>query len=67
MQLTVTRQTLDVEFSDPDGDGTYTGLLPVTLEDDGNSEATGDIKLTLNADDKSPITYQLGSTTVGTL
>ena len=41
--------------------------LPVTLDDDSNSEPSGDIKLTLNADDKSPITYQLGSTTVGVI
>ena len=42
-----TLASFSVPFSDPDGDGTYTGELPVSLDNDNVGEATGDIKLTL--------------------
>ena len=57
----------EVEFSDIDGDNTYTGELEVTLDNDSISEATGGIKLTLNADPDSAETYQLGTNTEGVL
>ena len=62
-----TTADFSVDFSDPDGDHTYTGELSVTLDNDSNREATADIKLTLNADTMSPATYQLGTITEGTL
>ena len=55
-----------VEFSDSDGDDTYTGTLSVTLDNDEIGEPTGDIKLTLNPTD-STSDYQLGSTTEGVI
>ena len=51
-----------VEFTDPDGDGTYTGELSVPLDNDEIGDITGDITATLNT---NPTTYQLGSTTTG--
>ena len=54
-----------VEFTDPDGDNTYSGELAVTLHDDDDSEETGDIKLTLNPDNSA--TYRLGSTREGVI
>ena len=56
-----------VEFSDPDNDGTYTGLLPIPLHNDNVFEADDDIKLTLNADTAMILTYQIGSATEGTI
>ena len=44
-----TEDPKDVVFTDPDGDNIYTGLFPVTLDDDEDGEATGTIKLTLGA------------------
>ena len=44
-----TEDPKDVVFTDPDGDNIYTGLFPVTLDDDEDGEATGTIKLTLSA------------------
>ena len=54
-----------VEFTDPDGDNTYSGELAVTFHDDDDSEETGDIKLTLNPDNSA--TYRLGSTREGVI
>ena len=45
-----------VEFTDPDGDNTYSGTIPITLDNDTTGEATGDIKLTLNV---NPLIYRL--------
>ena len=56
-----------VEFSDPDGDGTYTGELSVPLDDDEIGEATGDIKLTINADPDAEQTYRIGTATEGVI
>ena len=56
-----------VEFTDPDGDGTYNGELSVYLFNDGVGEVTGTIKLTLNVDPSALKSYQLGSTTEGML
>ena len=56
-----------VEFSDPDGDGNYTGNLLVTLDNDDIAETTGTIKATLNNSTATIPTYQLGSTTEGSL
>ena len=55
----------DVVFTDPDGDGTFTGELSVTLDDDETGEATGDLKLTLNADPDADATYLLGNVVEG--
>ena len=38
----------EVEFTDPDADGTYTGTLSLTLVDDTDEEDDGDITVTLN-------------------
>ena len=59
-----TEQEESVEFSDPDGDGTYSGEFPVTLHNDNAGEATGEIKLTLNA---NPLVYQIGETSEGVI
>ena len=60
-------QDFSVDFTDPDGDSTYTGTIEIELDNDTTGEATGDIKLTLNADPSAGKTYQLGSTTEGTI
>ena len=60
-------QDFSVDFTDPDGDSTYTGTIEIDLDNDTTGEATGDIKLTLNADPSAGKTYQLGSTTEGTI
>ena len=57
-------KNFSVEFSDPDGDDTYTGELLVDLHNDDIGEPTGDIKVTLNA---NPTTYNLGTTTEGVI
>ena len=59
-----TAAEFSVEFSDTDGDNTYTGEFPVALHNDDDGEATGDIKLTLNA---SSTVYRLGPTTEGSI
>ena len=57
-----------VNFTDTDGDSTYTGELSVTLDDDSDGEATAVLTLTLNADStNSPATYQLGTATEGVI
>ena len=56
-----------VDFSDSDGDSVYTGELAIDLDNDSTGEATGTFKLTLNTDTASPATYQLGTTTEGTI
>ena len=60
-----TAADFSVDFSDPDGDTTYEGLLEVDIDQDEIGEATNTIKLTLNADTASPVTYQLGTPTEG--
>ena len=65
MKLQILQTDFSVEFSDPDGDGTYTGLLSVALDNDTTGEPTGNIKLTLNTDPDLNKTYQLGSATEG--
>ena len=62
-----TAADFEVQFSDPDGDNTYTGELSVTLDNDSTGEVTGDIKVTLNADPDSGATYRLGSDTEGVI
>ena len=47
----------DVEFTDPDADGTYTGKITLTLVDDGEEEDDGDITVTLN----TGTGYELGT------
>ena len=61
-----TAADFEVEFTDSDGDNTYTGELSVELDNDDNGEATGTIKVTLNPD-QAPAEYQLGSDTEGLL
>ena len=53
-----------VDFTDPDGDGTFAGILEIDLDDDTIGEATGEIRLTLNPDNA---TYKLGSTSIGVI
>ena len=60
-------EDFSVEFSDSDGDGTFTGLLSVALDNDTTGEPTGNIKLTLNTDPKLEKSYQLGSTIEGNI
>ena len=62
-----TEAEFSVEFTDPDNDDIYNGLLPVTLDNDTTGEATGDIKLVLNPDSDSVPTYRLGSSTEGVI
>ena len=47
-----------VEFSDPDGNGTYIGEIPISLDNDTVGEATGSIALRLN---ESLTAYRRGS------
>ena len=54
-----------VEFTDPDGDGTYNGEISVPLHNDTVGERTGGIKLTLNEDPDITDTYMRGPTTEG--
>ena len=58
------RRTAYVNFTDPDGDGIYTGNTQVmlALDDDNVAEADADIKMTLVLNGSL---YQLGTTTVG--
>ena len=57
----------EVTFTDPDGDNTYIGELTIPLENDDIGEATGDIQVVLNADPNATKSYQLGTTTTGTI
>ena len=60
--IEATAANFPVEFTDPDGDGTYSGELSVALDNDDVGEATGDITITLNP---NPTAYELGTTTSG--
>ena len=60
-----TAKDFSVNFSDPDGDSIYTGLLSVVLDNDDVGEMTGDIKVTLNADPDFAQSYRLGSVVEG--
>ena len=51
-----------VPFTDPDNDGTFTGVLSLTLDNDDDGEVTGDIRLRLNA---NPARYRLSTATEG--
>ena len=62
-----TRDKAEIEFSDPDGDQTYSGEFPVVLHKDTAGEPTADIQLTLNAHPTDSDTYRLGSTTTGVI
>ena len=42
--------SVEVQFTDPDSDGTYTGNLPITLQADEVGEISAPIQVTLNAD-----------------
>ena len=53
-----TMAAFPVDFTDPDGDNTYTGEISVALDNDNIGEATGFIRLTLNA---GPFAYRLGT------
>ena len=54
----------DVSFTDPDNDGTFEGVLALTLDDDLIGEVTGDIRLRLNA---NPARYRLSTVTEGVI
>ena len=56
-----------VEFTDPEGDGTYTGLLSVDIQSDDDTEDNGEITLTLNPVNPDTATYKLGSAVSGTI
>ena len=56
-----TASNFDVEFSDPDGDNTYTGTIAIPIHDDSGGEATGSIQLWLNKDTAAVTSYQLGN------
>ena len=56
-----------VEFTDPDGDGIYSGLLSVDIHSDDDTEDNGEITLTLNPVNPDTATYKLGSAVSGTI
>ena len=62
-----TAEDFSVEFSDTDGDNTYTGILEVALDDDEDGEPTGDIMVTLNADPDPIDEYRLGIDLIGVI
>ena len=62
-----TATEFDVEFTDPDSDGTYFGDLTISLDNDEIPEPTGNIQVVLNADPNTIKTYKLGTTTTGTV
>ena len=60
-------EDFSVEFTDTDGDNTYTGTLEVALDDDDDGEPTGDIMVTLNTDPDPIDEYRLGSDLTGVI
>ena len=62
-----TAADFDVQFTDPDIDGTYTGQLSLALDDDMIGEATGDVQVVVNIDPDPTKTYRLGSETTGVI
>ena len=56
--------SVEVQFTDPDSDDTYTGNLPITLQADQVEEISAPIQVTINADPAEEDKYKLGATTV---
>ena len=56
--------SVDVLFTDS-GDGTYTGIIPVTLDADEIGEISAPIQVTINPDPAEQDAYTLSATNVG--